>query len=372
MASLLQNVQSATVKASENHAGGNSEHASVVSSEIKSNVKDEQSVSEQVINKPNSKNYFNKKTILGSLAGLAVLGGSILAVKKYSSKAVAQESEKLTPEIIKNKINSTEARVAELREIIRENYLSKKNHIIKELNQFGEFDYKVPFENAKQLREKIELLEKNSASSVENSTKIINENKAIINSKMEKLSSNERWNRLNQLREQLRKILDDKSASVEQKNIANEKIPLVNDLLINMIYPEEAAAYKGIYGLTDKQTYELVTTEFPTGDAFMKEFDRIKDKEIPFSFDTMEKRFSHNGSLSEHDLFPEETETIQINEKRIKDINVAIKTAKDLYEKYSGKIKALANEFRQMPETQELKSLTKQIKELKNSLSEAA
>ncbi len=370
MPSLLQNIQSKPITVPEKPHGENQETLAVT--ETKQDIKQGSEAQKIVKEETSSKDYFSKKTILASLAGLAVLGTSVWAVKKYSSKSIAQTGQKLTPEDVRGKIDETKARISELKEIINSNYLSRKNHIIEELNNFGEFDYRVPFENIKQLRDKISTLEKDTGSSIENSTKIINENKQIIRSKSEKLSSNERWQELNLLRERLIKILNDNTSTAEQKNIANEKVPLVNDLLINMVYPEEAAKYKGIYGLTDTQTYELVNKEFATLDGFMKEFDRIKDKEIPFNFDTMDKRFSHNGSLSEQDLFPEETAIINSNERRIKEINTELKAVKDLCEKYAEKIKLLAADFRKIPEVQELKSLNKQLKVLMQSLDENA
>ena len=370
MSSLLQNIQSKPVTIPEKPHGENQE--TPVIAEKKQDIKQDSETQKIVKEESPSKGYFSKKTILASLAGLAVLGGSVWAVKKYSSKSAVHTTQKLTPEEIKGKIDETKARIAELKEIISSNYLSRKKHLIEELNNFGEFDYRVPFENVKELRNKISSLEKGTGSGIENSTKIISENKQIIRSKSEKLASDERWQELNLLRERLVKILNDDTCTAEQKNIANEKIPLVNDLLINMVYPEEAAKYKGIYGLTDTQTYELVNTEFAALDDFMKEFDRIKDKEIPFSFDTMDKRFSHNGSLSEQDLFPEETAIINSNEKRIKEINTELKAAKDLCEKYAERIKLLAGDFRKMSEVQELKSLNKQIKVFMQSLNESA
>jgi hypothetical protein len=305
---------------------------------------------------------------MGSLAGLAVIGTSVWTIKKHYSKPTKLKPKDLTPAEIQNSIAEIEIKIEKLKKIISDNYISERNHIISQLNEFGEYEYKIPFENSRDLNSKIKNLEKQKTTDISRSTKIIEENNQIIRDKIKQLSADEKWKELKTIRKQLVYTLHNKKSTPEQKKIANEKISFVNDLITNMVYPEEAAKYKSIYGLTEEQTYELVTREFETHEAFMKEFDRIKDKDIPFGFDSMDKRFSHTGSLSLRDIFPEEIATIESNKKHIKQINVALESAKELYGKYHKKLVALAKEFKNKEEVLELKTLIEQLKSLKNSL----
>ena len=105
MSSLLQNIQSKPITVPEKPHGENQEVSAVT--ETKQDIKQGSEAQKIVKEETSSKDYFNKKTILASLAGLAVLGASVWAVKKYSSKSIAQTGQKLTPEDVRGKIDET-------------------------------------------------------------------------------------------------------------------------------------------------------------------------------------------------------------------------------------------------------------------------
>ena len=144
--------------------------------------------------------------------------------------------------------------------------------------------------------------------------------------------------------------------------IANKKVSLVNDLLINKVYPKRSADFRKLYGIDDNQDIQLIRTPFKTYDEYVSEFKSMQNHDIPFDYMAFEHRFSHKNKLQLKDIFPVEAEIISTNEKLIentkKDYNEAVK----LYERYREKILSLANEFRQYEETVELKQLNIRLK----------
>ena len=155
MVSLLENIKnpSAAVIAVNSPEKNNSEKDKPALSAEKVSI-NETTSSEQknsISKQPEDKSYFNTKTILGTLAGLAVIGTSIYMFKSGKSKEIKN---KITPEQIQGEIDTVKEEIAVLKKLIRENYVAKKNTLINKLNEFQEFDYKFPFDNHSQLRSK--------------------------------------------------------------------------------------------------------------------------------------------------------------------------------------------------------------------------
>ena len=175
MVSLLENIKnpSAAVIAVNSPEKNNSEKDKPALSAEKVSI-NETTSSEQknsISKQPEDKSYFNTKTILGTLAGLAVIGTSIYMFKSGKNKEIKN---KITPEQIQGEIDTVKEEIAVLKKLIRENYVAKKNTLINKLNEFQEFDYKFPFDNHSQLRSKIESFESTSGKRISNSQNIIN------------------------------------------------------------------------------------------------------------------------------------------------------------------------------------------------------
>lgn len=367
MVSLLENIKnpSAAVIAVNSPEKNNSEKDKPALSAEKVSI-NETTSSEQknsISKQPEDKSYFNTKTILGTLAGLAVIGTSIYMFKSGKSKEIKN---KITPEQIQGEIDTVKEEIAILKKLIRENYVAKKNTLINKLNEFQEFDYKFPFDNHSQLRSKIESFESTSGKRISNSQNIINNERKTIKDKLSVLSKNPEWKELKLIRKNLRKIISDGN-DMEQVKIANEKIPMVNDLLINRVYPEEMEKFSSIYGLEDSQAFEMIRKHYASHENFIKEYDELKNLSIPFDYDIIDRRFSHNGELSLLDVFPDEILSIKSNLELIKSFGIDLKGIKELEKKYVTKLSELTEDFRKSSDIEKLKNLTQRLKELNNT-----
>ncbi len=367
MVSLLENIKnpSAAVIAVNSPEKNNSEKDKPALSAEKVSI-NETTSSEQknsISKQPEDKSYFNTKTILGTLAGLAVIGTSIYMFKSGKNKEIKN---KITPEQIQGEIDTVKEEIAVLKKLIRENYVAKKNTLINKLNEFQEFDYKFPFDNHSQLRSKIESFESTSGKRMTNSQNIINNERKTIKDKLSVLSKNPEWKELKLIRKNLRKIISDGN-DMEQVKIANEKIPMVNDLLINRVYPEEMEKFSSIYGLEDSQAFEMIRKHYASHENFMKEYDELKNLSIPFDYDIIDRRFSHNGELSLLDVFPDEILSIKSNLELIKSFGIDLKGIKELEKKYVTKLSELTEDFRKSSDIEKLKNLTQRLKELNNT-----
>ena len=367
MVSLLENIKnpSAAVIAVNSPEKNNSEKDKPALSAEKVSI-NETTSSEQknsISKQPEDKSYFNTKTILGTLAGLAVIGTSIYMFKSGKNKEIKN---KITPEQIQGEIDTVKEEIAVLKKLIRENYVAKKNTLINKLNEFQEFDYKFPFDNHSQLRSKIESFESTSGKRMTNSQNIINNERKTIKDKLSVLSKNPEWKELKLIRKNLRKIISDGN-DMEQVKIANEKIPMVNDLLINRVYPEEMEKFSSIYGLEDSQAFEMIRKHYASHENFMKEYDELKNLSIPFDYDIIDRRFSHNGELSLLDVFPDEILSVKSNLELIKSFGIDLKGIKELEKKYVTKLSELTEEFRKSSDIEKLKNLTQRLKELNNT-----
>ena len=367
MVSLLKNIKnpSAAVIAVNSPEKNNSEKDKPALSAEKVSI-NETTSSEQknsISKQPEDKSYFNTKTILGTLAGLAVIGTSIYMFKSGKSKEIKN---KITPEQIQGEIDTVKEEIAVLKKLIRENYVAKKNTLINKLNEFQEFDYKFPFDNHSQLRSKIESFESTSGKRISNSQNIINNERKTIKDKLSVLSKNPEWKELKLIRKNLRKIISDGN-DMEQVKIANEKIPMVNDLLINRVYPEEMEKFSSIYGLEDSQAFEMIRKHYASHENFIKEYDELKNLSIPFDYDIIDRRFSHNGELSLLDVFPDEILSIKSNLELIKSFGIDLKGIKELEKKYVTKLSELTEDFRKSSDIEKLKNLTQRLKELNNT-----
>lgn len=314
--------------------------------------------------------YFNSSTIIASLAGLAVLAGGVWGIQSGKIKLGSKRNTLSRQEIIAE-IGNIKERISDIKNILVPEFTHKKQKIIKELNKFGEYDYKLPFSSIRELKGEISVRNAEHQRVLANSKAIIADNKQIIKGKLEKLMQDPEWQELKNTRKALIKTVK-AGKSLDDIKIANKKVSLVNDLLINKAYPERSADFKRLYGIDDNQALQLIRTPFKTYDEYVAAFKSKQNHDIPFDYLAFEHRFSHKNKLQLKDVFPVEAEVIYTNEKLIESTKKDYDEAVKLYERYREKILSLASEFRQYEETVELKQLIIRLKELRAALNNAS
>ena len=322
-----------------------------------SNVKDKKTDTKESSFK---EKYFNAKTITGSLIGLAVLGTvTVLGIKKWHGSNIKETK----PVIDKNKINTDIHNIKEniknVKELINENYIEQRTHLYNELSTSDEYGINIRFSSLADLKNQMKELQANNSESLTNADNIIEANKKKIEETSKKLSDNPEWKKILSIREQCRKIIKT-SKDNEQKKIAAEKIPLLNELIYSRVYPESLEKANS-YGIEDSKLFELVKKKFATLNDFMKEFEALKTNSGSFDYDISEKKIAHSGALTERDIFPKEYDIIESNMRIKKDYEEKIAEYKKIYERVIDELKSLANEYRNSSEVNDLRNLIKQL-----------
>ena len=308
----------------------------------------------------------SKNILTGTLSGLAVLGGSIYWVKSRGGfrgknfSTIAGNSGGLSnnPDVLLEE-------VTKLKKLILQDYLSKRQSIINKMNDPGEFGFEIHFVSNQDLRKKVNIIEEQLGPAVENAERVLKENQRIIMDKLRKLSSDPEWNELKILRKKLVRIVKT-SPSQDQRKIAENKIPMVNDLLTNKVYPDEVEDYKRIYGIDDRTIYNLVKKEFNTLEEFINEYSSLNQDSV-FNLPFMDRRFSHESRLSFETLFPEETQNIKTCKSLIDLSRARLLAAKQLYADFNKKIKELGMQYRTTESIQDLKKYNARIRALRNN-----
>lgn len=313
-------------------------------------------------------NYFSSGTIIGSLSGLAVLGGSVWALTsgKFKSKVRPLSAKEINDNII-----ATSEQIKLLKKLIKKEYLIKKQAIIDRLNDIEEPDYAIPFTTTKELNEETKIFQEKYEKVYQTCDPIIKENKQIIKEKFQTLLKNPEFNELRKLRKALINIVATSNSEDEVK-IANDKILMVNDLLINRAYPEKAAKFTPLYNLEDKQVYELVKENFETYEQFIEKYDTLNGKESDFDLLLIEDRFLNNKRLRFKDIFPKEADCIITNLKTIENAKHDVILRKNLYKTYISRLTELAQKYQETQTVKELHAHTQRLNMLREKLKNAA
>ena len=318
--------------------------------------------SDKISQQPVKDSYFNQKTIIGSLFGLALLGTStFLCIKHFRKPKVQNSKTKIDAKHLKLEIKNIKERINYLKNLVKVNYVEQRNHLYKNNTNLDEYSVDINFTNFNDLKSEIKTLRRNNNGKINKINEIINKNRQIVIEKLKNLSSNKEWNDIKKLRKQTRKIIET-STNEEQKKIAQEKMPLINDLIYNRVYPENIENYKNLYGIEDKNVLELVKKEFSSYEEFMKAFDSLKNPTEKFDYTIIEERISSTGPLTLKDVFPKEIDTIDSNLKLKKEYETQLKEYEKIYRIILDKLVELAKKYRNCSEIKELKNLTVQLK----------
>ncbi len=328
-----------------------------VNKEVNSNISENIPQNEQ---NQKEDGYFNTKTIIASLSGLAVIGGALWKIK--SGRA---NSSKIPMGNGKNPINELTERIAELRKTVKEEYFAKKQNLIADINKNDEFEDIVPFTNPKDLYNEVQRRYSDYTAKSEKSKEIIKRATEEIKTKIAALKDNTEWIELRKLRKSLIKNLADCKTEDEAK-ILNDKIVIANDLLINRVYPEEMINYTKLTGIEDKDALGLVRKSFTNYSDFLKEYNStLTDFSEPILI-YANNRFIQKDALKLRYIFPKEMSVIDTNRKSLMKKQKLYKIAEKTYNKYKIGKQEISKESQQSENVQELKRLVKELKSLES------
>lgn len=313
-----------------------------------------------------NKNYFNSKTITGSLLGLAAIGGSIWAVKSghFQSKNNIQ---KISPEQIQARINDTLDDINKLKKLIRDDFLAKRNHIINKFFNSNNTNNFMHFKDSQDLRAKIEAERSNYDRIEKIATPNILEQKQIIKDKFVKLINDPEFKELRQIRKSL--LQAKKSTKTEDEmNIVSKKINIVNDMIINKVYPENSELFKQLYNADSSKILELINGKYETYEQYLTKYKELNPVPTDFNFDSVKNSFYHSKKLSFEDVFPEEVDIIKNNTKILKKAEDRCLILEILKKRYLEKYTEFVNNYQKTEAVIDLKKQVRQLRSLRKQL----
>lgn len=304
----------------------------------------------------------NSALLWSSLAGLAaVSGGSI-----YWYKTKNPKNKYIPPEEnIQEKYRILKEDTEHLRNMVAKDYRAKVQALRNKANVFEEFDIEVPFENGKDLRSKIREMEIQNPKSEEERNKIISENLSIIREKFKRLSTDPQWKEFRQIRKQLKQIMDSPHTSYAAE-LALKKIELVDDLIINKVYPENVPIYENAIGLTQQQVLEIIKRDYSSIQEYRDDFQSKSHPKTPCSWP--QEILNTDDKLSLQLVFPREVELIEGCRQDNKFFGQKLAAAKNLLAKYHDSLKELAINYSKTLAMVELKAKMAELRTLKAKL----
>lgn len=277
--------------------------------------------------------HSNNNKLLGALGGLAVLGGAVFLIKtRKNSKPVEDTA------------NSLAEQISELKTRIKDDYLAT---LTEQLGNIG---------TIKELRaEAAEIVSKNEKLK-ERLANHRNKQMGVLRQKLTDLQNDEQWIELRKLRKSLTKTLHGKS-SRDEKIIAQNKIEVINDLLLTKTYPqEEIKTFRDLHGIEPDAAFKLVTTNFTTAEEYKKAYkaaQTVISDDIPIG----DRWFTHTRELKLANLFPDEIRSYICCNKEIRRLNAELDEVKLALNQRELVLKDVALKFRASKDVQDLKQL---------------
>lgn len=314
-------------------------------------AKQEQKTGDTKSSVPDKKSQQNM--LLYSLGGLAVLGTTAAIIKSHLSGNKANKNDKGSVNIVE---------IIKLKNKIRNNFVEKREPIRQKL--FEELENMSPEYKFKTIGQINAMLMEMQSNRTSLQTRLIQhktEQTKIIKQKLANLAKDKEWLELRKLRKSYLKILKGKEPA-EQQQIADKKIVLINNLLINKAYPEEIERFKTLYQMDPSTALEFVKKDYKTIQDYNEAFKDAQTLDIPYGIPAKERNFSHSHPLKPRDVFPDEALSCEECDQKLYYINTKTERLSNIMSEYKEKIKQIAEQSRN---SVDVKSLKAEIKHLK-------
>lgn len=310
--------------------------------------------------KPTQKN--NNELLWSSLAGLAVISGGSL----YWYKTKQPENKYKPPkENLKEKYKILQEDTDHLKNLVIKDYQAKVQVLRNKANIFDEFDIEIPFENGKDLHAKILEMETQNPKLEEERNKLIKENLSIIREKFKRLSTDPQWKEFRQIRKQL-KHASKFSNTADESTLAIKKIELIDDLIINKVYPENVPQYESAIGLTQQQVLDIIKKDYSSLQEYLDDFQSKSNPKTPVLWP--QEILNTTDTLSLQLVFPREVELIDECRKDNKFAVQKLDAAKNFLKKYHESLRKLSVKYAETPDMIELKKKMAELRTLKRKL----
>lgn len=290
--------------------------------------------------------------LMYTLGGLAVLGtaGAIIKSQLSSRNNAADPHNANILEIIKLKTR------------IKDKFTEKRapivNRLFEELAAFNP-DYKfntIGQVNAMKMQMDAENKALKSQIVTHKSEKL-----NVLKNKINSLSSDAEWQDLRKLRKNCIKIYNS-NASAAEKQIAEKKIIIINDLLINKAYPEEVEAFEQLYKMTHSDALEFVKKDYKTLNDYNEAFRAAQKSDIPYGIPVRDRNFTSIKPLKLRDVFPDEVLACEECDSELKYRNLKTERLDKIINNYKDDVRKLAEDFRNSVDVKSLKTEIKLLR----------
>ena len=287
-----------------------------------------------------------QNVLLGSLGGLAVLGTAVYVVKSRMNKKAAQKASEAGANIME---------VIRLKHKIKTDFNERRLPLVQRLREkVAEMGNEIEFETIGELSAKIDKLDAENIARRDSLMKHRTEQRQILRNKILKLEQDPEWKELRQTRKRLIKLINGK-ASPEQKNIAADKVVIVNDLMINKAYPEEIEIFEKLYKMNSEQAFNIVRTKFNTFEDYNKALAEPQTARFDTVLPIRNRNFTHARPLHLTDIFPDEALACIECDKQLGNIDLKTEGIRAIIKQYHTDCAAIAEEFRNSIDTKALK-----------------
>lgn len=287
--------------------------------------------------------------LLYSLGGLAVIGFGYLAGKKFLVKVPKSEQ---------NNSGCNLLDIMNAKEKIKNEIIEKRQALLAEINaNRSQYDTSAPYESGRDIINRLKQAQNVHQKDVDELVPLKNKKMAAIRAKLQELASDEDWQFLRSTRKNLIKIVNG-SYPKNARSIAYNKVLLVNDLLINKVYPEEQKAFLNFHGFSHEDGINLIKTKFSKKEDYSKARDELiaKSNAGEIILTTRQRNFKHYMPLTLIDIFPDEARVCKACNHKLYVSSGKLNVLKKAYKDYLDGLKQIATEYRTSENVNALKN----------------
>lgn len=307
----------------------------------------EKKVSPKGNDKPNSK---DNNILLYSLSGLAVIGLGCFAGKKFFVKTSKDET---------NAVGRNLLDIMNIKENIKKEIIEKRQSLLGEINaNRSPYDSSAPYQSGRDIINRLNEAKSVHNKNVDELVPLRNKNMVAIRSKLQELASDEDWQFLRIIRKNLIKIVNG-TYPKNARDIAYNKVLLVNDLLINKVYPEEQKAFLNFHGFSHEDGMALIKTKFSKMEDYSKAREGLiaKSNVGKITLTTRPRNFKHYMPLTLSSVFPDEANVCKTCNHKLFLSSGRLKVLEKAYNDYLNGLKQIALEYRNSENIKALKTV---------------
>ena len=294
--------------------------------------------------------FSNNNVLLSSLGGLAVVGFGYLAYRKFSGKILPKNETSTSGHTLLD--------IVDIKEKIKKDIIEKRQNLLAEINaKRSPYDSSPVYESGRDIIKRLNEAQHVHQQNVEELLPTKNKSMATIKSKLKNLAGDKDWQFLRNSRKNLIKIING-SYPKRAQEIAYNKVLLINDLLINKVYPDEQKVFLNFHGFSHEDGLNLIKTKFSNMEDYNKACKELREKNNvgKIILTARERNFKHYMPLTLSSVFPDEANVYKTCRRKLFLSSGRLNVLKKAYSDYIDGLKQIAIECRHSENNNSLKN----------------